>query len=264
MPKCSHLACSHLRTNLSRFDQTDQRAPPRCTTGRLLAAAQRRTLQRTRLKHSARCSAPEWHSASYAGVALRSTTGTACTTCERTAGAATHECIDECSESRAQPPRDGARRGTGGRCVLEGFAAATGAVSRLVVTTALGAATVKANIVTPDQINGLAKVVYNFFLPCFLFTTLIRTVATYGLSPELLLLMPFAACAQIAIAFLVSRFLLVPLVGVKPRSAAARELTLSGSFGNPGSFHYSSSTPCSPARATRRCCRGSWHSRRFI
>ena len=103
------------------------------------------------------------------------------------------------------------------------FAAATGAVSRLVVTTALGAATVKANIVTPEQINGLAKVVYNFFLPCFLFTTLIRTVATYGLSPELLLLMPFAACAQIAIAFLVSRFLLVPLVGVKPKSAAARE-----------------------------------------
>ena len=36
------------------------------------------------------------------------------------------------------------------------------------------------------------------------------------------------------IAFLVSRFLLVPLVGVKPQSAAARELTLSGSFGNPG------------------------------
>ena len=103
------------------------------------------------------------------------------------------------------------------------FAAATGAVSRLVVTTALGAATVKADIVTPDQINGLAKVVYNFFLPCFLFTTLIRTVATYGLSPELLLLMPFAAVAQIGIAFLVSRFLLVPLVGVKPKSAAARE-----------------------------------------
>ena len=51
------------------------------------------------------------------------------------------------------------------------FAAATGAVSRLVVTTAVGAATVKANIVTPEQINGLAKVVYNFFLPCFLFTT---------------------------------------------------------------------------------------------
>ena len=114
------------------------------------------------------------------------------------------------------------------------FAAATGAVSRLVVTTALGAATVKANIVTPEQINGLAKVVYNFFLPCFLFTTLIRTVATYGLSPELLLLMPFAAVAQIGIAFLVSRFVLVPLVGVKPKSAAARELTLSGSFGNPG------------------------------
>ena len=117
MPKCSHLACSHLRTNLSRFDQTDQRAPPRCTTGRLLAAAQRRTLQRTRLKHSARCSAPVKHSASYAGVAMRSTTGTACTNCRRTTGAATHEC----SESRAQPPRDGARRGTSGRCVLEGL-----------------------------------------------------------------------------------------------------------------------------------------------
>lgn len=114
------------------------------------------------------------------------------------------------------------------------FAAAIGAVSRLVVTTALGAATVKANIVTPEQINGLAKVVYNFFLPCFLFTAIVRTVANYGLSPELLLLMPAAACAQIGIAFLVSRFVLVPLVGVPPWSAAARELTLSGSFGNPG------------------------------
>ena len=140
----------------------------------------------------------------------------------------------------APPPRFTRRRGSAlAAAPVAGasskvFAAATGAVSRLVVTTALGAATVKANIVTPEQINGLAKVVYNFFLPCFLFTTLIRTVATYGLSPELLLLMPFAACAQIAIAFLVSRFLLVPLVGVKPRSAAARELTLSGSFGNPG------------------------------
>ena len=161
------------------------------------------------------------------------------------------------------------------------FAAATGAVSRLVVTTALGAATVKANIVTPEQINGLAKVVYNFFLPCFLFTTLIRTVATYGLSPELLLLMPFAAVAQIGIAFLVSRFALVPLVGVKPQSAAARELTLSwtvyksnwwrrdfnslvdlrtgpGASVIRGSFHYSSSTRCSPAHVMRRCCRGSW------
>ena len=144
------------------------------------------------------------------------------------------------ADALAPPPRLTRRRGTAlAAAPVAGasskvFAAATGAVSRLVVTTALGAATVKANIVTPEQINGLAKVVYNFFLPCFLFTTLIRTVATYGLSPELLLLMPFAACAQIAIAFLVSRFLLVPLVGVKPRSAAARELTLSGSFGNPG------------------------------
>ena len=140
----------------------------------------------------------------------------------------------------APPPRFTRRRGTPlAAAPVAGasskvFAAATGAVSRLVVTTALGAATVKANIVTPEQINGLAKVVYNFFLPCFLFTTLIRTVATYGLSPELLLLMPFAAVAQIGIAFLVSRFVLVPLVGVKPQSAAARELALSGSFGNPG------------------------------
>lgn len=145
------------------------------------------------------------------------------------------------STALAPPPRFTRRRGTALAAApaataasTKVFAAAIGAVSRLVVTTALGAATVKANIVTPEQINGLAKVVYNFFLPCFLFTAIVRTVANYGLSPELLLLMPAAACAQIGIAFLVSRFVLVPLVGVPPRSAAARELTLSGSFGNPG------------------------------
>ena len=132
------------------------------------------------------------------------------------------------STALAPPPRFTRRRGTALAAApaataasTKVFAAAIGAVSRLVVTTALGAATVKANIVTPEQINGLAKVVYNFFLPCFLFTAIVRTVANYGLSPELLLLMPAAACAQIGIAFLVSRFVLVPLVGVPPRSAAA-------------------------------------------
>eukprot|EP00629_Pelagomonadales_sp_RCC1024_P011749 CAMPEP_0119269696 /NCGR_PEP_ID=MMETSP1329-20130426/6999_1 /TAXON_ID=114041 /ORGANISM="Genus nov. species nov., Strain RCC1024" /LENGTH=393 /DNA_ID=CAMNT_0007269697 /DNA_START=127 /DNA_END=1305 /DNA_ORIENTATION=- len=114
------------------------------------------------------------------------------------------------------------------------LAVAAGAVSRLVVTTGVGAATVKGGLITPDQINALAKVVYNFFLPCFLFCAVVRTVASYGLSPELLLLMPAAAVAQIGIAFFVSRYVIVPLVGAAPRSGAAREICLSGSFGNPG------------------------------
>ena len=135
---------------------------------------------------------PEALCCNHAGVAMRSTTDTACTTYRIVGAAAAFH------PSSAPTPA-----ATAFSASSKVFAAATGAVSRLVVTTALGAATVKANIVTPEQINGLAKVAYNFFLPCFLFTTLIRTVATYGLSPELLLLMPFAACAQIAIAFLV-------------------------------------------------------------
>lgn len=114
------------------------------------------------------------------------------------------------------------------------FAAAIGAVSRLVVTTTVGAATVKAGIVTPPQISALAKMVYNLFLPCFLFCSVIRTVAAYGATPALLA-MPFAAGCQVAVAFALSRFALLKLVGIKDtHSDAAREVSLCGTFGNPG------------------------------
>ena len=113
-------------------------------------------------------------------------------------------------------------------------AAATGAVSRLVATTALGAAAVKTEVVTPEQISAIARVVYNFFLPCFLFCAIVETVTSHGVSAALVA-MPAAAAAQVAVAFAVSRTALLPLLGVRdPGSAAAREVLISGSFGNPG------------------------------
>ena len=82
------------------------------------------------------------------------------------------------------------------------FQAAVGAVGQLVVTTTVGALTVKRGIVTPE-INALARVIYNLFLPCFLFCSVLTTVTTYGLQPSLAL-MPVAAAAQILVAYAAS------------------------------------------------------------
>jgi len=112
------------------------------------------------------------------------------------------------------------------------FRAAVGAVGQLVVTTAVGALTVKQGVVTPDQITALARVIYNLFLPCFLFCSVVKTVTTYGLEPTLLL-MPVFAAAQIVVAHVASR--LVASVAVDPRDEdGAKQLLLSGTFNNPG------------------------------
>ena len=112
------------------------------------------------------------------------------------------------------------------------FRAAVGAVGQLVVTTAVGALTVKKGVVTPDQITALARVIYNLFLPCFLFCSVVKTVTTYGLEPTLLL-MPVFAAAQIVVAHVASR--LVASVAVDPTDEdGAKQLLLSGTFNNPG------------------------------
>ena len=104
------------------------------------------------------------------------------------------------------------------------FRAAVGAVGQLVVTTAVGALTVKQGVVTPDQITALARVIYNLFLPCFLFCSVVKTVTTYGLEPTLLL-MPVFAAAQIVVAHVASR--LVASVAVDPRDEdGAKQLLL--------------------------------------
>ena len=113
------------------------------------------------------------------------------------------------------------------------FGASVGAVTQLCVTTALGAATVISGAIEPSSISALAKVVYNLFLPSFLFCSVIKTVTTYGISPQFLL-MPLFAGLQIAVGLFASRFVILPLLGVKPSSECGRELMLCTSFGNPG------------------------------
>ena len=114
------------------------------------------------------------------------------------------------------------------------FSAAAGAVTQLVATTTLGAATVRVGIVSPDQIRALAKVIYSLFLPCYLFCSVIRTVSTYGVSPSLAA-MPVAAAAQVFVSYAVSRAVLLPGLGVSSRgSDEAKEICLCGTFSNPG------------------------------
>ena len=113
------------------------------------------------------------------------------------------------------------------------FGASVGAVKQLFITIALGAATVLSGAIEPASISALSKIVYNLFLPSFLFCSVIKTVTTYGVSPQLLL-MPLFATLQISVGLLVSRFVVLPLLRINPKSDRGRELTLCTSFHNPG------------------------------
>jgi predicted permease len=111
--------------------------------------------------------------------------------------------------------------------------AAVGAVTSLVVTTAIGAQTVRSGLISPASISALARIVYGVFLPAFLGTSVIHTVTNYGVQPELLV-MPLAAAAQIFLARAVARRCLLPFIGVNAETEAGRELLFCCTFHNPG------------------------------
>jgi len=113
------------------------------------------------------------------------------------------------------------------------FSTGVGAVSQLIVTTAVGASTVYAGLIEPASISALSRVLFNLFLPCYLFCNVIKTVTAYGVSSSLLA-MPVAAALQIAFALTLSKRVMLPLLGVDPKSDAGKELTLSASLHNPG------------------------------
>jgi len=139
------------------------------------------------------------------------------------------------------------------------FGAAIGAVTQLVVTTLVGASTVASGLITKQQISALSGesirhwsnsctptptptsianatsrsgVVYNVFLPCFLFTSVIKTVTVYGVSPSLLA-MPLAAFIQIGLGMLLATKVVLPLTRLDKQSENGRELNLCTTFGNP-------------------------------
>ena len=113
------------------------------------------------------------------------------------------------------------------------FGAAAGAVTSLVVTTAIGAQTVRSGVISPESISALGKIVYGCFLPAFMATSVIHTVTAYGVQPELLA-MPFAAAAQIFLARAVTRRFILPFTGIDADSRAGRELSFCCTFHNPG------------------------------
>ena len=140
------------------------------------------------------------------------------------------------------------------------FGAAIGAVTQLVVTTLVGASTVASGLITKQQVSALSGesirpwsnsctptpvtptsianatsrsgVVYNVFLPCFLFTSVIKTVTVYGVSPSLLA-MPLAAFIQIGLGMLLATKVVLPLTRLDKQSENGRELNLCTTFGNP-------------------------------
>jgi len=113
------------------------------------------------------------------------------------------------------------------------FGAAAGAVTSLVVTTAIGAQTVRSGVISPESISALARIVYGCFLPAFMATSVIHTVTAYGVQPELLA-MPFVAAAQILLARAVTRRFILPFTGIDADSRAGRELSFCCTFHNPG------------------------------
>lgn len=74
--------------------------------------------------------------------------------------------------------------------------------------------------------------VYNVFLPCFLFTSVIKTVTAYGVSPSLLA-MPLAAFIQIGLGMVLATNVVLPLTRLDKQSENGRELNLCTTFGNP-------------------------------
>jgi predicted permease len=90
-------------------------------------------------------------------------------------------------------------------------------------------------LIGPTSIAALSKILFNLFLPCFMFCSVIKTVTTYGMSPSRLA-MPFAAALQITLALAISRKVTLPLLGIDPSSDAGKELSLCATFHNPGSL----------------------------
>lgn len=112
------------------------------------------------------------------------------------------------------------------------LAVSSGAMVELTVSVALGYLTVATGLLSPVAVNQLAKVVYNFLLPAFLFSSVVRTVTSYGLSRGMLAI-PLLASLQICAGLLMSR---VVLKALRKRwtTGSGRRFVTCATFGNSG------------------------------
>jgi predicted permease len=112
------------------------------------------------------------------------------------------------------------------------LATSAAAVAELAVSAGIGFAVVQSELLDQSAISSLAKVVYNLLLPVFLFTSVLRTVTTYGLSAGMLAL-PLVGIAQILIGLAVSS-LSLRACGISLTSPKSRRHIICSSFGNSG------------------------------
>ena len=135
----------------------------------------------------------------------------------------------------ARPARRAARASAPVVCTLFSpavFATSAGAVAELAVSAGLGYAAVRSGLLERSGVTQLARIVYNFFLPIFLFASVTRTVQTYGVSRGMLAL-PLVSAIQIACGLSVARLLLRAL-GISPALRSSRRFVTCAAFGNTG------------------------------
>ncbi|GMH91758.1 hypothetical protein TrVE_jg2860 [Triparma verrucosa] len=109
------------------------------------------------------------------------------------------------------------------------------AVGQLFVNTSVGSTAVLSGLINSVDIKALARIVYAVLTPSFLFSSTLHTLSKYGFSPDLLC-MPFCAALQVLLALMLTRKVVLPLLGIDRNSDEGRELALLSTFGNPGIY----------------------------
>jgi predicted permease len=121
--------------------------------------------------------------------------------------------------------------------LLDGNSAALGAAGKamaeLAVAGCIGATCVQQNVLTPDMIRALSKTSFSILLPMFLMTSIIRTVATYGLSRSSLQV-PLLGILHAFVLLILSKHLLLPLLGIDNSTDEGRSTTVCCAWGNSG------------------------------
>jgi hypothetical protein len=110
------------------------------------------------------------------------------------------------------------------------FSAAARSMGELGVASLIGAGCVQHGHLEPTTISALSKVTFSILLPMFLGTSIIRTVATYGISKSSFAV-PLLGIIQPFLLLQIARFLL-PIFGIDTNSEDGRCLGVCSAWGN--------------------------------
>lgn len=110
------------------------------------------------------------------------------------------------------------------------FSAAARSMGELGVASLIGAGCVQQGHLEPATISALSKVTFSILLPMFLGTSIIRTIATYGISKSSFVV-PLLGIMQPFILLQIAR-LLLPIFGIDTDSEDGRCLGVCSAWGN--------------------------------